>query len=453
MSTIQLEKNEYYDLIYRAAKNNDKKTFRKLFLSLHDRDQNEVFDLLYPEKKQKIADFLSPDEFSNLFKWMDIEDQEYIVEHFPETFIRELFDAISADDIVRFFKQSDRVTHDELTGLLSEQRYVQVEMLLNYPMETAGAIMTKEFIYAHPEQTASELLEYIRQNGDQAETIYYIYVLDDQDRLTGVLSLRDLIMSPLEENLENIMFSRVVAVKESDDQEEVARVLQDYDLVAVPVVDQMNEMIGIITFDDIMDVVQLEMTEDFKEFAAIRKSEESTSTKGILSTARNRIPWIIILIFLGLLVGSLIGFFEETLESVVLLAAFIPMIMDTAGNVGTQALAVAVRNLNVDDDDDSFLETLKVEFGAGILIGLAAAAALTLLILIFYQNIALAFVVSISVLVTVSFSTVVGAVIPFIANKLNFDPAVASGPFITTINDALGLLIYFSIATALLHLI
>lgn len=365
-----------------------------------------------------------------------------------------MFDAIPADEIVKFLKRSTHISLGGLVGLMSTDTYQQVETLLAYPAETAGAIMTKEFIYVRSGQTVNDVLEIIRLKGDEPETIYYIYILDAQNKLIGVLSLRDLLMRPVEEVIDNSMFKQIVSVAEFDDQEEVARVLQDYDIVAVPVVNQSEEMLGIITFDDIMDVVELETAEDFNEFAAIRKSEDSgVKEQGVLPTAKNRIPWIIILIFMAMLVGSLISFFEETLESVVLLAAFIPVIMDTSGNVGTQSLAVAVRNLKVEDEDKSFLDTLKIEFGAGVLIGLASALVLTLIILILHQNIALAVVVSVSVLVTVSLSTVVGSVIPLIADKLNVDPAVASGPFITTINDALGLLIYFSIATSLLHLI
>ncbi|AYW45725.1 magnesium transporter [Tetragenococcus koreensis] len=456
MEELKLDKDQYYEAIYRAAKENDGKSFRKLFLRLHDRDQHEVFHLLYPDKKQKIANFLSPEEFSELFEWMSIEDQEYVVNHFPESFVAKLFNEIPTDDVVKFLKQTPNIDRRYPLDLMDDKKRTRVEELLSYQPETAGSIMTKEFVSVNQSQTASEVIAFLRQIGNSAETIYYIYVLDNKANLVGVLSLRDLILAPADGIVQNAMSNQVATVPVDMDQEEVARVIQNYDLLAVPVVDD-GDMLGIVTVDDVMDILESEVTEDFRDFAAIRRNdgnESKAKEEGAIQTAKERAPWIIVLIFLGMITGGLISFFEETLESVVLLAAFIPMIMDTAGNVGTQSLAVSVRNLNVEKDEKhSLWQTVKKEFGSGILIGIAAAIALFLVAVVFYQNTILAFIVSISVLLTISFSTVVGAVIPAIAVKLNIDPAVASGPFITTINDALGLMIYFSIATSLLHVL
>lgn len=295
----------------------------------------------------------------------------------------------------------------------------------------------------------------MRQIGREAETIYYLYVVDETERLVGVLSLRDLLLSPETETVENIMFTQVVSVKIDEDQEQVARTIQDYDLLAIPVLSHDGIMKGIVTVDDVMDVLEEEVTEDFNEFAAIKRSDDdSRSRKSTpFSTAKSRTPWIVILLFLGMITGGLIGAFEETLESVVLLAAFIPMIMDTAGNVGTQSLAVAVRNLNIDDDRDktSIYQTIKHEFGAGMMMGLVAAIVLVGIVTVVYGNPVLAFIISVSMFITVSVSTVIGSVIPVIINKFKIDPAVASGPFITTINDSLGLIIYFTIATMLIE--
>ncbi|MDN6271024.1 MAG: magnesium transporter [Tetragenococcus koreensis] len=453
MEKLKLNKNQYYDAIYRAAKKNDRKSFRKLFLRLHDRDQHEVFHLLYPEKKQKIANFLSPEEFSDLFEWMTIEDQEYVVNYFPKSFLTKLFNTMPTDDVVKFLKQSSNIDQSYPLGLMNEKKRLRVEELLSYQFETAGSIMTKEFVSVNQNQTVSEVITFLRQAGNKAETIYYIYVLDNQADLVGVLSLRDLIVSSEDEIMQNVMSRQVVSVPVDMDQEEVARVIQDYDLLAAPVVEDNDTMIGIVTVDDVMDILESEVTEDFRDIAAIRRSDKPKE-ESALQTAKERAPWIVILIFLGMLNGGLISSFEETLESVVLLAAFIPVMMDTAGNVGTQSLAVSVRNLNVEKDEkQSLWKTVRKEFGAGILIGIAAAIVIFLVIAIFYQNITLAFIVAISLCFTISFSTVVGAVIPAIADKLHVDPAVASGPFITTINDALGLMLYFSIATSLIHVL
>lgn len=450
MNLIKSPKQKLYEEIYEAAKNDNRERFRELFLKLHDRDQHEVFHLLSPDIKRKISYFLTSEEFAELFEWMDLKDQQDAVEYLPNEYIGEVFTHMPADDVAKFLSDSDGTNARSLLQLMDEDEAERVKELLSYASETAGAIMTKEFISVHYKQPAGAVIDLIRSIGKNAETIYYVYVLNDKTELVGVLSLRDLLLSAEEVPVESIMSNQVISAPIDMDQEEVARLIQDYDLLALPIIGLDGKMQGIVTFDDVMDVLEAEATEDFQEFAAITRGDEKT--EGIFQTARQRIPWIIILVFLSILIGGLIGVFEETLESVVLLAAFIPMIMDTAGNVGTQSLAVAVRNLNTDDERRTSMgQTIKNEFGAGLLMGIVSAIVMLFIVLVLYQNLVLALIVGVSLLFTISLSTVVGAVIPAIANKLNVDPAVASGPFITTINDAFGLLIYFSIATALLN--
>lgn len=454
MKLMKSNKQKTYDQIFLAAKKNDREAFRELFLRLHDRDQHEVFHLLYPEKKRKISEFLSPEEFAEIFEWMETEDQEDAVHYLPDEYMARVFNFMAADDVAHFLTESDETDNQTLLAMMDDEESQRVQELLSYAPETAGSIMTKEFIAIHYKQTLTEVIEQLREIGREAETIYYLYVVDEKERLVGVLSLRDLLLSPETETVENIMFNQVVSVRIDEDQEQVARIIQDYDLLAIPVLDHEGTMQGIVTVDDVMDVLEEEVTEDFNEFAAIKRSDDDRKAKVTpFSTAKSRTPWIVILLFLGMITGGLIGAFEETLESVVLLAAFIPMIMDTAGNVGTQSLAVAVRNLTIDDDrdKDSFFQTVKNELGAGMLMGMVAAVVLIGIVFVFYGNAVLAFIISVSMFITVSVSTVIGTVIPVIINKFKIDPAVASGPFITTINDSLGLLIYFSIATILLE--
>lgn len=451
MTEVEMNKERYYEEIYQAAKNNDREAFRDLFLRLHDKDQHEVFHLLYPENKKKIADFLKPEEFADIFEWMELKDQEEAVQYLPDDFITKVFDHVAADNAAHFLAESETTDNQALLKIMNKEKRTRVNELLSYAPETAGSIMTTEFISVLHSQTLSEVIETLRKIGNKAETIYYLYVVDNKNHLVGVLSLRDLILSPETETVENIMFTQVISVKDEDDQEKVARVIQDYDLLAVPVISEHQVILGIITVDDVMDILEDEMTEDFSKFSAIQSSEEGETT--VLHTARSRVPWIIILIFLGMITAALIGHFEDTLNSVVALAAFIPLIMDTAGNVGTQALAVAVRRLTVEDEKDrpKLLDTIKKELGVGILLGLASALVLSGIVIVLYGNWILAFIISLSVFLTLSISTMIGTTIPVIMTKLKIDPAVASGPFITTINDSLGLIIYFSIATFLLE--
>lgn len=452
MENINVEKERYYEQIYKAAEENKREEFRELFLELHDRDQHEVFHLLYPEKKRKISEFLSAKEFSEIFEYMALEDQEAAVRNMPQTFIAAVLNYLPADEVAEFLTDSNEVDGRKLLNMMDDEESKHVQELLSYAPETAGSIMTKEFISVEYKQTTTEVIAKLRRIGREAETIYYLYVVNELNKLVGVLSLRDLLLSPEDAIVEDVMFSQVVGVRVDEDQEVVARLAQDYDLLAVPVTDFSGVMLGIVTVDDILDILEEETTEDFNEFAAISKSEDDRKAPTALSAAKSRIPWIVVLLFLGMLTGGLIGIFEETLNQVVMLATFIPIMMATAGNVGTQSLAVAVRNLTLDDEESkqTIFKTIKNELGAGIIMGVVAAIVMSIVVMVLYRNPVLAFVISVSMLITVSLSTVIGTIIPAIISKFKIDPAVASGPFITTINDSISLVIYFSIATLLI---
>lgn len=452
MENINVEKERYYEQIYKAAEENKREEFRELFLELHDRDQHEVFHLLYPEKKKKISEFLSAKEFSEIFEYMALEDQEAAVRNMPQTFIAAVLNYLPADEVAEFLTDSNEFDGRKLLNMMDDEESKHVQELLSYAPETAGSIMTKEFISVEYKQTTTEVIAKLRRIGREAETIYYLYVVNELNKLVGVLSLRDLLLSPEDAIVEDVMFSQVVGVRVDEDQEVVARLAQDYDLLAVPVTDFSGVMLGIVTVDDILDILEEETTEDFNEFAAISKSEDDRKAPTALSAAKSRIPWIVVLLFLGMLTGGLIGIFEETLNQVVMLATFIPIMMATAGNVGTQSLAVAVRNLTLDDEESkqTIFKTIKNELGAGIIMGVVAAIVMSIVVMVLYRNPVLAFIISVSMLITVSLSTVIGTIIPAIISKFKIDPAVASGPFITTINDSISLVIYFSIATLLI---
>ena len=445
-----------YETIFKAAKHNDRQTFRELFFRLHVKDQMELFHALYPKNKRKIEDFLMPDEFAKLFEWMAPSEQRELHEIFSAEYISQLLTHMEVDNAVKFLAYLPDAEVQSLLHLLEADRRQLIEAQLAFEPETAGSIMNKSYLVGEAEATIKETAERVRSLAQKVEMVYYIYVIDQTEKLMGVVSLRDLILHSEEQTLGEIMMTRLVSVNSADDQEEAALLLQSYDLVALPVTNTTGQMLGIITVDDVMDIIVEETTEDFNEFAAISKSKKQTTNEETTwSIARARMPWIIILIFLGMISASLINSFEETLNEVVLLAAFIPIIMDSAGNVGTQSLAVAVRKITVGDSrkGEHLGKVVWQEFLVGAILGLAAGGTLALVVAIFYGNNILALIIGISLWVTLSISTVVGAVIPILINKLNIDPAVASGPFITTINDTFGLLIYFSIATQLLHML
>ena len=457
MKRIDDRKNTYYEGIFKATKENNRKKFRKLFLKLHTNDQVELFHLLYPEKRKKVESFLEPAEFAELFEWMDPADQTEAYEAFSVEYVANLFHFMKIDNVVDFLSYRDEEERQALLNQLDAAERSRVEEMLAYEPETAGSIMTKGFISVSLENTVQQTVNMVRTFAKDTEMVYYIYVLDNESKLTGILSLRDMIIHQEDTKVKDVMLTQLAFVRVNDDQEAVARMIQDYDLLAVPVLNDEDVMLGIVTVDDVMDILVEETTEDFNEFSAIRKTKTKMERgeESAWQTARVRMPWIIILVFLGMISASLISSFEETLSQVVVLAAFIPVIMDSAGNVGTQSLAVAVRNISMGEKrtKEEFWQNIFKELLAGMMIGLAAGVVLALVAGIFYQNVILALIIAFSLFITLSLSTVVGAVIPFLINKLKIDPAIASGPFITTINDAMGLMIYFSIATKLLHIL
>lgn len=445
---------EQFETLFEAVSNNEIEKFRDLFLPLHERDQLNLFHLLYPKNKKKISEFLIPEEFAEIFEWMDIRDQKDAVKYLPREYIISVFNDLPSDTLATFVYLNNHsdTNINEILNQIDSEKHKQVQELLSYEQETAGSIMTKEYLFLYEENTSEEVVERIRRYAEEVETIYYLYVVDRNHQLVGVLSLRDLLLAHKETPIKEIMNSFVLSVPVGMDQEEVADLMGEYDLIAMPVVSHDERLVGIITVDDIMDVMEFESDEDFSDFAGVSYSSEEREEMTPLEAAKQRSPWIILLLFLSMFTGGLISRFEETLAAVVSLAAFIPLIMDSSGNVGTQSLAVAIRNMENEEEDSFHLwTTIKNEAEIGSIIGIFSGLSIFLLIGLFYQDFVLAFVVGLSILFAIIISSVVGTLIPVLIKKLNFDPAVASGPFITTINDMTGLMIYLGVATLLLN--
>ncbi|MDQ0257281.1 magnesium transporter [Evansella vedderi] len=442
-------REKYFDQIFQSLKNKEKDTFLELFLELHPTDQVELFEALYKDKRPMFYEYLSASEFAEIFQGLDVDEQKEVILELDKSYAAEMFNHMQSDDIADFLGEINEPHAKDILNAMDKEEADEVIELLSYPEESAGALMTKEFISIKATDNVSSVMEHLRKAGPEAETVYYLYVVDNKDKLVGVVSLRDIIVAPLTETVENLMSTQVVSVEAHTDQEEVAELIKDYDLLAAPVVTTTNELIGIVTVDDVMDVLEEETTEDFDDFTAAKGATDVNISS--FSAAKKRSPWIIMLMFFGLITAGVIGQFEETLEEIVILAVFIPLIMDSAGNTGTQSLAVMVRSLATGSfERKGLVHTIKREFGTGLMLGLICAIVLMIVVPFLYQSYMLAFIVGISLFLTLSIATIIGAVVPVIITKLKLDPAIASGPFITTVNDILGLLIYFSIATALI---
>lgn len=445
-------REQYSKVILAAIHEEELIDFRQTFLELHPSDQIDIFITLDKAERHIVYAFISPKEMADLFGGLKFARQREYLDEMNEDYASEMLNNMFTDDIVNFLSKLNEDKSNLVLKQLNESKAEKINKLLSYKKETAGAVMTKELISIGSTETVSNVLNTLRDDAPDAEIVYYLYVVDEDGRLVGVVSLRDLIISEPDEVILDIMSTRVVSVPDDMDQEDVGKLIKKYDFLAVPVVSNDNHLLGIVTVDDILDILEAETTEDFGEISATKGATDVNI--GSFAAAKKRSPWIIALMFFGLITGSVIGRFEETLESVVLLAVFIPMIMDSAGNVGTQSLAVSVRGLALGTiEKNSYFKMIRRELGAGFLIGLICMIVITGLVAVFYQHLALGIIVGFSILCTLSISAVIGATVPLIIQKLKFDPAIASGPFITTLNDIIGLLIYFTIATNLINLL
>lgn len=445
----QENREDYTNQIIEVLNDTQIESFRHLFLELHPTDQVELISTLNKKQRGTVYKYISPIEFADIFQGLDIKFQKQVFIEMQQNYAIDMLNDMYSDDAADFLAELSEATKELYLSKMDKDDAQEVKRLLKYPDKTAGAIMTTEYISVSVTDTVGDVMNRLRIEGPDAETIYYLFVVDKGLHLVGVVSLRDLIVSPLEQKIEEIMSTRVVSCETDTDQEEVAKIIKKYDFLALPVTVQ-GRLVGIVTVDDVMDVLEEETEEDFGEISAVRGSLDANISS--FAAARKRAPWILILMFLGLITAEVIGQFEETLSTVILLAVFIPLIMDSAGNTGTQALAVVVRGLALGTIDRSGIgRMIKREFGTGILLGIICAVTLFIFVPIIYQSMWLGVIVGVSLFLTLSISTMVGATIPLIINKFKIDPAVASGPFITTINDILGLLIYFSIATELIQ--
>ncbi|QDI90982.1 magnesium transporter [Salicibibacter halophilus] len=425
--------------------------FRLKFLDLHPVDQMEVVQQMKEENRNRFYEIMSAKEIADIFEELNLEEQKDMVLEWENKDMSDIFNYMNADDVADFLGELEEKEREEiLTGMDTEEAE-DVKELLTYEEETAGSIMTKESIHLHETEKVGDVLNRLRNEAPDAEMIYYLYVVDESEKLAGVVSLRDLLVASLEEKVGNVMSRRVVSVHVNEDQEDVARLIQKYDFLAAPVVSANNQLLGIVTVDDVIDVLEEEATEDLAEFATTRGTTDVNLSA--FTAAKRRAPWIILLMFLGMITAGIIGQFEETLEQVVLLSAFIPMLMGSAGNVGTQSLAVVVRSLALGNyEKKGLLWALIRELGTGLVIGFACALTLIILIPFLYGgDLLLAFIVGFSIFLSLGVAAVIGSVVPLIINRLKLDPAIASGPFITTFIDVVSITIYFSMATMLLQ--
>ncbi|KIL45709.1 magnesium transporter [Jeotgalibacillus soli] len=436
------------DLLEKALLNGELEVFREEYFNLHPYDRAKFYLRLEPESRERIYQFLSPEEMADIFENIEPEDDEYkdILAEMNPHYAADMLSNMYTDDAVDVLNELSKDQVASYLTIMNDESAQEIKDLLHYEEYTAGSIMTTEFVSIPSNSTVRSAMAILRKQAPNAETIYYTFVINDEKKLVGVVSLRDLIVSEEDALIKDIMSDRVVSVSVSDDQEDVARTMKDYDFLALPVVDFQNYLLGIITVDDIIDVLDEEASEDYSKFAGVSDMDSKDRTS--LGAAKKRLPWLIILLFLGMLTANLIGQFEATLDQVAILAVFIPLIAGMAGNTGTQALAVAIRGIATGDiKEESKWKLIMREAGTGLITGTTCGIIVIGIVYIWQGSFFLGILVGCSVLVSLVVATLAGSFVPLIMHRFNIDPAVASGPFITTINDIFSILIYLGFAT------
>lgn len=433
----------------------DKKQYVKMrewMSELNDADIAVMIEKLEEEEMLKVFRILPKDMAADIFSYLPIEVEQYIITSLSEREAARIIDNLMADDAADFLEEMPANIVKKLLINASPETRRDINHLLRYPEDSAGSIMTVEFVDLKEGQTVTQAIERIRKLGVDSETINICYVLDNQRKLKGTIALRYLLLTNPDNKIGDIMHENVISIHTLMDQEEVARQFQKYDFTAMPVVDNEDRLVGIITVDDVVDILQEEATEDIEKMAAIVPSDKPYMKTSVFEIWKNRIPWLLFLMISATFTGKIIASFEKALSVYVVLTTFIPMLMDTGGNAGGQASVTIIRGLSLREIEFSdYLKVLWKEMRVALMCGITLAAANFLkLILIDKVSLMVSAVVCLTLIIAVFLAKVVGSMLPMAAKKLGFDPAVMASPFITTIVDALSLLVYFRIATLLL---
>ncbi len=442
----------------------DKKKYIVLRDFLSEMNEVDIAALFVdmPEDRLPLLFRLLPKELAaETFVEMDSDAQEILIQGFSDRELREVLDELYVDDAVDIVEEMPANVVRRILAQADPDMRQQINEILRYPENSAGSIMTTEYVALGPDMTVEEAIKRIRRTGIDKETIYTCYITVGR-KLIGLVTVKDLLMCQDDDDLlSSIMEDNVISVGTMEDREDVAQMFSKYNFLALPVVDGDNRLVGIVTFDDAMDVMESEATEDMEIMAAMSPSEKPYLRSSVWDIWKNRIPWLLLLMVSATFTGMILNHFEAALATQIVLTTFIPMLMDTAGNSGSQTSVTIIRGLSLGEIELKDLpKVLWKECRVALLCGLTLAAAVFVKIIVVDKwlmggtgiSLAVAFTVCITMAITILFAKLVGGTLPIVAERLGFDPAVMASPFITTIVDALALLVYFQVATLLLGL-
>ena len=434
-------------------------TLKDIFITMRPADIAALFSELEESKLPLLFRLLPKELAAETFVEMDSDEQELLIRGFSDAELKAVVDELYVDDAVDIVEEMPANVVKRILQQADPDMRKMINEILNYPEDSAGSIMTTEYVSLRPDMTAAEAIKRIRRVGPDKETIYNCYVTDNNRKLLGYLTLKSLILADDDTIVSEIMGTDIISATTTEDQEEVANKLSKYDLFAVPVVDMENRLVGIVTIDDAMDVVEAETTEDMAKIAAITPTDKPYLKTKVFEIWKSRIPWLMLLMVSSTFTGMIISSFESALSRWVALTAFIPMLMGTGGNSGSQSSVTVIRALSIGELNLSdIFRVIWKEFRVSILCAVALGVVnffkirLVDVMLLGQSDITvmMTFVVCISLALTVICAKLVGGVLPIAAKKIGFDPAVMASPFISTIVDAISLLIYFEAATVFL---
>ncbi|WP_422443590.1 magnesium transporter [Thermoanaerobacterium sp. DL9XJH110] len=418
---------------------------RNILAKLHPADIAGILAEIKNGNKKLFFRLMDTSKAAEVLEEFEPSERLTLMEEMTEAETIKILENMSVDEIIDLFQEMPNSRVERLLSKLPGAYYDEIKSLLKLAEDTAGGLMTTDYVYLFSDITVNEAIEVVRKFGQEAETIYYLYVVDDKKHLVGVLSLRELISAPREKKIHEIMHKKVVSVDVGCDQEEVARIISKYSLLAVPVVDRENRLLGIVTVDDALEVMEKENTEDIHKMAGISPQEDVGLTSTVWGASKRRIFWLVVCLLGDLLSGFVIDGYSSILQSVVAVAFFIPVLMATGGNVGTQSLALAVRGLATGElNRKNILKFMGGETLAGLIVGVICGSILATAAFVWQKNLLLGLAVGTSMGIALMFSAFTGIFIPLLFNIFKIDPAVASGPFITTVVDVCTLIIYFT---------
>lgn len=434
------------------------KDLKEKMLEYHDYEVSESLLELSREDRLRAYRIFNAEEISNFISYMDVEDAIILFDEMKPKDITDVIQELDIDDAVDLMLALPEEERAGYLKLMDEDHRLKIAELFQHKEDTAGSIMTTSYIEVNVNDSVEQAMKKMIAQAVDAETINVIYITNESNKLLGIMSLREMILARKGQFIKDIMNQRIISVKTSLDQEDVAEIFKDYDFTSLPVVDHLNRMLGIITIDDIIDVIEEEASEDYSRLAAISDVDIDIDTETVWMSAKKRLPWLLILSVLGFATSTIIAQFEDTITTIPTIALFMPMILGMAGNTGTQSLAVTVRGLNNNEfnSKSDIRKHLLRELGTGLLNGVIIGIILFIVTYGFLKlmgtsnALKITEVVSLSILASLTVATLAGALIPIVINSFKIDPAIASGPFVTMIIDILALSVYFTLATILI---